>query len=517
MKGVKVLKKTITGFLTLFLAVILSTTSLFAANYYVDAHNGNDSNDGKTTNSPWKYCPGMSLATDKAASVSLSPGDIVYFKMGAVWRDMLTINTSGSKDKPITFAAKLDWGTGDNPKILSSEQVSSWTEIDTTHHIWRATVSGKTSSFGMLNSTSTARVDTYGSFNPGFSNWTDQYFRGDTGDSYVYFKNNAGNPGTREVGVRPYGIFGNGKNYITVDGIDVYGPLGTHPSDPMFEKHALSKKRGPISFRNSNYVTVKNCSVGLANSVGIGFWEWGTNSVIEDCSITDTWGGAWWNVCASTHRISRCHITNIALRYGDTGDKDMIGAFRTDDIIVEDCYLDTSGHANYDENGNGITFSDCNGQIIRRNYIKNAAHTGILVGGNNTAGSYGVQIYNNIIDSWGRLTGANRMWYDGIIIGAGSTAASTYGNVLVYNNLFINGANYTTLWDEEGNTRGNVGNAGIRILNNKFGDVKVINNLFHNNDSIYEFTWDVSQYTGTRDISYNFFCQMEVFLPLLII
>jgi len=103
------------------------------------------------------------------------------------------------------------------------------------------------------------------------------------------------------------------------------------------------------------------------------------------------------------------------------------------------------------------------------------------------------------------------MWYDGIIIGSGSAASSTYGNVLVYNNLFINGANNTSLWDEAGNTRGNLGNSGIRILHNKFGDIKIINNLFHNNDSVYELTWDVSQYTGSglRNFRLCYFHQQE--------
>ena len=70
--------------------------------YYIDPTNGNNLNDGKSPKSAWK-----SFFTIKVNK--LNPGDAVLFKRGETFLTTgITINVSGTKDKPITFSCYGD-------------------------------------------------------------------------------------------------------------------------------------------------------------------------------------------------------------------------------------------------------------------------------------------------------------------------------------------------------------------------------------------------------------------------
>jgi len=88
--------------------------------YYVDYTAGNDGFSGLTPDLAWKTIA-------KVNAASLSPGDSVLFKRGETWREQLTVPSSGSAGSPITFGA---YGTGDDPKIYGSTQVSGWDQDD---------------------------------------------------------------------------------------------------------------------------------------------------------------------------------------------------------------------------------------------------------------------------------------------------------------------------------------------------------------------------------------------------
>ena len=61
-------------FLVIFLSWFLAWGNAEATTYYSDFSTGADSNSGTSTESPWKYAPGMS---GWSGSVILSSGDIV--------------------------------------------------------------------------------------------------------------------------------------------------------------------------------------------------------------------------------------------------------------------------------------------------------------------------------------------------------------------------------------------------------------------------------------------------------
>jgi hypothetical protein len=82
-----------------------------ATTYYVDYSAANDSANGTSTSTPWKYCPGDARA---AAGHALSSGDTIYFKLGVTYsgpgvasRDIIR-----SVAPNVTYTVLAGWGTG---------------------------------------------------------------------------------------------------------------------------------------------------------------------------------------------------------------------------------------------------------------------------------------------------------------------------------------------------------------------------------------------------------------------
>ncbi len=65
-----------------FIFLIIATTSLIFAgtDYYVDATNGDDLNDGLSSSAAWR-----SIA--KVNGSIFFPGDNIYLKRGEIWRE----------------------------------------------------------------------------------------------------------------------------------------------------------------------------------------------------------------------------------------------------------------------------------------------------------------------------------------------------------------------------------------------------------------------------------------------
>ena len=97
----------------LFILALLASHSL-AAEYYVDAVNGSDEEEGTSLQTAWR-------SLDKVNQTALQPGDNVLFCRGQVWRGTLKIQ-SGKPGKPVVFSS---YGTGLKPRILGSVDLSS--------------------------------------------------------------------------------------------------------------------------------------------------------------------------------------------------------------------------------------------------------------------------------------------------------------------------------------------------------------------------------------------------------
>ena len=83
--------------------------------YYVDYQSGSDGADGASPNTPWKHAPGDPLASGKASSIRLQPGDTVRFRGGVAYRGVIDLPASGAQGAPITYAGD-QWG--EHPAIF---------------------------------------------------------------------------------------------------------------------------------------------------------------------------------------------------------------------------------------------------------------------------------------------------------------------------------------------------------------------------------------------------------------
>jgi len=84
------------------------------ATYYVSSSTGNDANDGTSENSPWQTIA-------KVNDVKFDENSTILFKRGDVFRG--AVSTKGFV-KGTTFGA---YGSGDNPVITGSVQITGWT------------------------------------------------------------------------------------------------------------------------------------------------------------------------------------------------------------------------------------------------------------------------------------------------------------------------------------------------------------------------------------------------------
>ncbi len=94
--------------------------------YYLDSKNGNDSNSGRSPSNAWR-------TIGKLNSISLAPGDTVYFQRGQIWRETLIPSSGGAVGRPVTFTA---YGNGPAPIISGSDVVKGWNSVNAS--IYRA-------------------------------------------------------------------------------------------------------------------------------------------------------------------------------------------------------------------------------------------------------------------------------------------------------------------------------------------------------------------------------------------
>jgi hypothetical protein len=89
----------------------MTVTTTKGKTFYLDATNGNDSNDGLTPETAWK-------TLDKANDTVFMPGSSLLLKAGETWTGTLAPQGSGEEGAPIVLSS---YGEGDRPRILLDE------------------------------------------------------------------------------------------------------------------------------------------------------------------------------------------------------------------------------------------------------------------------------------------------------------------------------------------------------------------------------------------------------------
>jgi len=87
------------------LLLLLLCGVVFARNYYVDQHGGNDANNGLAKNSAWKGLRNIN-------TLEFQAGDTIHFKRGGIWKGNMRPGGSGRKGNRIVLTA---YGNGPAP------------------------------------------------------------------------------------------------------------------------------------------------------------------------------------------------------------------------------------------------------------------------------------------------------------------------------------------------------------------------------------------------------------------
>jgi hypothetical protein len=124
----KILAKLYKFLLLAILVTVLLPSLATAATYYVDATDGNDNNNGFSSETAWK-------TIDKVNASNFEPGDQILFKRGQIWRETLKLSSSGMPGYPIKIG---DYGTGEKPIFDGANLISQWSYEGS--NIWKAIV-----------------------------------------------------------------------------------------------------------------------------------------------------------------------------------------------------------------------------------------------------------------------------------------------------------------------------------------------------------------------------------------
>lgn len=224
-----------------FCAAVGFANPALATTYWVD-RNAGTGGDGSEAQ-PWKY---LSQVNAKA----FAPGDVVNFKRGGsqVWREQLTVSSSGTSAAPITFRA---WGEGFAPTIKGANRLTGWT-LAPTAWVYKAALATRpyvvTGNDQWLKKGASATS----------LNNNEWYWDG----SFLYFKDASGNPDTTgknvEAGVRNHCILIKDKNHVVIDGFTL---------EKSNDCAILLQRKDNWSSLSNAYNTVKNCTVRLSHTL----------------------------------------------------------------------------------------------------------------------------------------------------------------------------------------------------------------------------------------------------------
>jgi len=263
----------------IFWAIVLLSPLVFPqTDYYVDAANGRNSNDGLSPTTAWK-------TLHKLNNYIFSPGDRILFKRGEVWRGQLNVTSSGAPENPVTYAA---FGPGPKPRILGSVSKNDPSDWVREHgYIWYTHTQKRVYQCVFRNDTRFSRrvlrkgdLDTQGEL------WWD------SAGNRVYFFSRE-NPaiqynGNIELCQLESVVTLHSKDHVTLKDLDI-----------------RYTSRSAIYATDSNHITVDGCtlkhtgetysthnSYGEWSGAGIYFYQ-GNQLTVTNCTISYNWMGVY--------------------------------------------------------------------------------------------------------------------------------------------------------------------------------------------------------------------------------
>ncbi len=245
----------------ILILLLFINSSIYAATYYVDAVNGNDSNDGLSPATAWK-------SLSKVASYPFVAGDNILFKRGGKFNGSFRFRRNGQVDQPITFAS---YGEGTKP-VLSCIKTVKLNWLSNGDNLWKTTDISvpiqriKRNNKEILQAHS---IEELGKKVPDMITW---YKSGNT--LYLY---SATDP--------------NGDNFTYSECSEIILTVGI--SNLVFKD--LSFEGGNVAALNAisgSNITFKNLDLGKMSFMGIQFESKGKpseNIIVDGCNVDADW------------------------------------------------------------------------------------------------------------------------------------------------------------------------------------------------------------------------------------
>ncbi|MFB3787126.1 MAG: right-handed parallel beta-helix repeat-containing protein [bacterium] len=397
-------------FLGGILVFLFGIPNCFGAEYFCDATQGRDTNSGTSPQSAWR-------TVAKINATSFSPGDTIYFKRGEVWREQLTVSSSGAAGRPITFSA---YGSGALPILNGANLVYGWAEH--APRVWKASVTPEPQVVA-FNDAVGEKVASVASINSA----TDWYWASNV--LYIYSTSDPDtaftNPGI-EAGQRLYNIYSNNFDYVTYQNLHLkYANQSGFRGDYHDDNLTFSGVRVTASalfgfeFDSSAAPLLEDCMVEWVGKYGYLFQP--------GCSYLTV------NRCVAAYNRQRglqvnpgvggyIHITGGEYHHQRYLDADGIAIDDNDGIVIDSVWShhNDKGHMDTD-NGDGIQISGgCVNPIVRYCFIEFNGNSGLVLNS-----PQGGQIYYNQI---------NENHINGIAVDGNSANTLKIFNNTIYNN-----------------------------------------------------------------------------------
>jgi hypothetical protein len=274
---------------TICLVLVFLASPVWSATYYVDYSGGADTNNGASTSTAFKHCPGDANATGTAASTTFTAGDTIYFKKGVSYKGQITVGQSGASiatgsTGSITSGGVLTDTAAPFANVTSSHWIyiyhsktsvtGTWVESS---GFWKVASKQSNSQITLSGYTGTAHSTaemTYRVINPITFTSTSSWGSGDATLDAEGTRNN---------------IFDStGKNYIILD-------------DLKFYNAAYSSAWGAaIGGGGSTYIIVRNSKFDVIPACAVSIDDYG---VVQNCTFDH---GGFYSVTANAY----CLIEN---------------------------------------------------------------------------------------------------------------------------------------------------------------------------------------------------------------
>jgi parallel beta-helix repeat protein len=500
-----------------------------ATNYYFSALSGDDTRTSLQAQDP--ATPWKSIDKFNAISLSLKPGDSVFFKRNEVFYGMMNIKASGKTGANIYYGA---YGFGANPVITGLVTVSGWTPyyggiyyatLNGPSSLNMVTINGEAKGMGRWPNTGFLKVDSHvgnqsitsSGLTTG-TNWSggeivmrkyrfilDRHtITSQSGTTLNYSTSTANGNNSAFSPVDKNGFFI--QNHLsTLDqfGEWYYDPaskrLYVHfgsgsPSDYVVKASVLDYN---ISLSTVNFAMLENLNLEGGNNKGLSLTT-STNLIIKNCNFYNQGGSAVYGVDLNwvaiqggsvntsfsnginlVHNANNCTVDGVAVSNsnmipgsGKSGNGVSIGiTVNGDNSKITNNRVINSGYSGIQFLGNNV--------LVEHNYIDtyctlkdDGGGVYTFEGGANET-DYNRKIRNNVIlNAVGAQAGTDAYYYEPFGKGAGIYLDEYVNNVEISGNTIANGD-----W------------AGIFMHNAH--DCQISNNIIYN----HRYQMHVSQYT----------------------